>query len=297
MLRSLKLRNFQIHRSITFEFDQITTLVGSNGVGKSTALRGLRWILLNRGPKKVHSWGTDDTRAIAVFGDHKVVRGKGKGKGNYYEIDGKGKNKAIGTEVPGSVRDAINLGEENFQRQFDSHFWFALTPGQVSKELNKIVNLEMIDNSLANLAKETREAKAEVRVSKERLSQAQKNKRELAWVLEVDLDLQKVEALDAQVREKDADIQTLGDLLEKAAQHKAAAQTASKLGSYATEAVILEAQYASKAQQVKQLESLLESLESKRELICRLTESLGKTETILKKMMESNCPLCGHPMS
>ena len=61
---------------------------------------------------------------------------------NTYGVEGK-TYEAFGNDVPPAVSKLLGLAEVNFQGQHDAAFWFGLSPGQLAKELNKIVDLEL----------------------------------------------------------------------------------------------------------------------------------------------------------
>src|SRR5207253_965695 len=113
---------------------------------------------------------------------------------NKYVLDGK-LLKAFGdSKVPDEVAALLNVDDANFQRQLDLHFWFNETPGQLAKALNKIVNLELIDRSLAEVGKRLRTGKSELEVCRQRFKQAKTDRRELAWVDELAAGLESLES-------------------------------------------------------------------------------------------------------
>ena len=59
--------------------------------------------------------------------------------------------------------------------------------------MNEIVNLDLIDRVLSNVSSEQRRAKAALEMTQERLGIAQKQKDELAWVVEADAILSDLE--------------------------------------------------------------------------------------------------------
>ena len=45
MLTKLKITNFQRHEELSIEFDKVTTIIGSNGAGKSSTLKAIAGLL------------------------------------------------------------------------------------------------------------------------------------------------------------------------------------------------------------------------------------------------------------
>ena len=182
MLERIQLRNFQCHEDLRIVFDpQVTTIVGPSDVGKSAVLRALRWVAENRPSGDAFVRDGESTCSVSLWlNDRKVTRRKGKGT-NEILLD-KQVFKAFGADVPEPIADLLNTGDVNFQAQHDSPFWFSLTAGQVSRELNSVINLDMIDKTLSGVASSLRKARAVEDVCRDRLDETQKQIEELDWV-------------------------------------------------------------------------------------------------------------------
>ena len=207
MLKSFRVRNFQSHKDLTLKFSPtVTTIVGSNDKGKSAVMRALQLACLNKLPKSPDAYIRHDEPKLVLTlktNEHTIVRRKGKGV-NSYTIDGK-KLEAFGKgKVPEQIEDALNVGRENFQRQSDQHFWFSETPGQVSKHLNDMVNLGLIDKSLSYLASEVKKAKSDLEHKSDILSHSRSRLKELDWVPGMEVKLGKLEKIkrDAEKRSR-----------------------------------------------------------------------------------------------
>lgn len=179
MLKSLKLYNFQAHRKRLIQFDPaITTIRGPTDVGKSAVLRALRWLALNdTGGDEFVSWGADEAVAIVEMTnsyrggsfDAKIVRRKGCE--NVYKLNGQ-VFKAFGAgKVPDVIAEVLGLCEINFQKQHDKPFWLDDPAGEVSRQLNKVIDLSVIDTAMSNAAKMVRQARERVSVSEARLGE------------------------------------------------------------------------------------------------------------------------------
>jgi len=182
LLERIQLRNFQCHEDLRIVFDpQVTTIVGPSDVGKSAVLRALRWVAENRPSGDAFVRDGESTCSVSLWlNDRKVTRRKGKGT-NEILLD-KQVFKAFGADVPEPIADLLNTGDVNFQAQHDSPFWFSLTAGQVSRELNSVINLDMIDKTLSGVASSLRKARAVEDVCRDRLDETQKQIEELDWV-------------------------------------------------------------------------------------------------------------------
>lgn len=211
MLRKISARNFQCHAKLDIDLDRITTFVGVSDSGKSALLRMIGWVAFNQpvGDEMVRQ-GAPSAIGKLVFDDCTVIRTKGKGR-NSYTLDGK-IQKAFGAgKVPDLVAAAMRLDSINFQWQFDGHFWFADTAGKVSQELNRIVDLSVIDSSLAAANADLKKAKATREVCEERLEAARKEAASLAWVPDMVRDLDSITTVQKHIEES----REAGDLLEE----------------------------------------------------------------------------------
>lgn len=183
MIESIELRNFQTHRRKTIVFDpRVTIIIGASDEGKSSLLRAIRWACLNRfdGPADSFiNWESSFAKVTLAVDGRKIVRAKG-GK-NSYTLDGK-QFRAFGDKVPPEIADLLLLTEQNFQGQLDPHFWFSESAGQVSRELNQVVNLAAIDETLAAIATRARQARSELEVCRKRAREAKIARDKLTWV-------------------------------------------------------------------------------------------------------------------
>jgi exonuclease SbcC len=196
MLERLRLQNFQAHSDFKLKFDErVTTVVGTSDVGKSSIVRALRWVTQNKpsGDAFVRE-GEDRCKVSLKLDEQWVTRIKGKGV-NECNVAGQA-FKAFRADVPEPVNRLCNVGDVNFQQQHDSPFWFSLTAGQVSKELNAVVDLDVIDKTLANVMKELRRARSVVNVCEGRIREAEEKEEELSWVPEMVKDWKKLERLE-----------------------------------------------------------------------------------------------------
>ena len=196
-LDRLQIQNYQKHERFQVKLGPtVTTIVGPSDAGKSAVIRSLRWLATNR-PRGdgFLRHGSERATIKARFDGVTVVRSKGKG-GNTYKIN-KQEYKAVGSDVPEAVEQLVNMGSENWKGQHDSPFWFSLTAGEVAKELNRIVDLEVIDRVASELASRLRKARAEVELVGERLEGAESELGELVFVPDMAEDWGGVEGLDS----------------------------------------------------------------------------------------------------
>jgi hypothetical protein len=124
--------------------------------------------------------GGENTSVTLWLDDEDKLTRK-KGKENTYHVNGK-PLKAFGTDVPDEVRDTLKIDEVNFSGQHDSPFWFDLTPGEVARRLNDIVDLNVIDDVLKELGSRLNRNRSEQTIIKQRMIEAEKELEELDHV-------------------------------------------------------------------------------------------------------------------
>lgn len=262
MLELLKLSNFQKFRKYLLEFDPLaTTIVGDSDKGKSTLLRALGFVLLNRSIRGPLAHKNRDLTKVSVKIDGKrVTRTKGK-KTNKYGFDGQVYAAFGKGNVPDDIAAFLNVGPDNFQRQLDTHFWFGDTAGQVGKKLNEIVNLEVIDRSLSNLVRELNEAKSRVREFDDRVKVGREAKKDLKWVLTFDRELRALEGKEAAWQETALECSVLRKGVSAAAFHSRAAKNADTGFLEGQKCLLLGRKTARTAQEAKALREAVRDLE------------------------------------
>lgn len=209
MISSVSIRDFQKHKRLKVHLHPAVTIVcGPSGSGKSGFLRAVRWAALNdpAGEEFVRDGGK--RAKVKVRGDGKlVVRERGDGN-NAYEIDGK-KLTAFGTGLPDDVFAALRLSDLNFAAQLDSPYWVTASAGEVSRQLNEIVSLDLIDRTLSNLASFERTARERSKIALERLQAAEGEISRLTWADAADAVLGRLEGLSAELLDLDGAVRAL----------------------------------------------------------------------------------------
>jgi DNA repair exonuclease SbcCD ATPase subunit len=276
--------------------------VGESYQGKSNVIRAFKWAALNR-PAGTHfiRWGSKQCLVRIDVGKHKIVRMRAR-KDNVYSVDGHALH-AFGNNVPVSVSKILNLSNLNFQTQQEiPHgegplFWFALSPGQVSKRLNHIVNLDVIDRTLTNLQSESRKAHMSLEVCRERRDEAEKKAEVLSFVGRMDRDWQQVcKALDkGEILRNESD--HLEEILHEAVKQKAIVKaTRSHLGEADRELREIEAlrkEIIRLDKEHGELRILLDEISRLGQNLENELEAFAEDEKKYKALMKGRCPLCG----
>lgn len=193
MIERLQIENFQKHELYRVKFDpRITMFVGATDAGKSSILRALRWVCINRPDGEAHiRWGVKKCRVRVRIDGRDITRTRGPAT-NTYHLD-KDPFRAFGTGVPDEVAAVAQLTEHNFGGQHDPAFLFHETPTMVVKALNAVVDLDIIDDVLGNLNTQLHRAKTTHDVTTARRDAIAKDLEDTEWVENANAALEGVE--------------------------------------------------------------------------------------------------------
>lgn len=303
MLRAIQLTNWQCHLAKVIHFDPaVTVLVGANGIGKSAIIRALEWVCFNSWEGKADgfiTWGRDFSTVKLWTDKHVIERHKGSGE-NFYKLDGVtlSFDSVNRRSVPDTVSAAIRLSNDNFQGQLDSAFWFSLTPGEVVRSLNSIVNLEEIDASLARAGSKLREARTREKVAQERLEAAKTAKASLAWVAKAHRDMCTIEQVQARIDSVSARIDAAEACITKI--RKAERVRVHALALVARGQAVLDLQQRvllslRRASAVQNCLDRIEDLASRRDgLVQRITTKQAQLAELQERV--DVCPTCKRPL-
>jgi exonuclease SbcC len=156
MIDSLEIENFQSWRKVSLYFSKgLNVITGDSDKGKSAIVKAMEWSRTNRPlalPFKSHFAGENDiVRVAEQFDDGSfVVRYKGENDIGGYLTPDHGKDdplEALKFGVPEEVAGIINIDSYNVHGQDDKYFLLGETSGEVARQLNSIVGLDIIDES------------------------------------------------------------------------------------------------------------------------------------------------------
>lgn len=193
MLTKLILRNFQNHKALTIDIDPlVTTVVGGSDVGKSAVIRALRWLCFNRpaGDAFIRD-GSRGTIVELEANGKTIVRSKGPGV-NQYELDEQ-LFTAFGNDVPEDIASVLRIAQLNFQNQHDGPFWFCETPGEISRQMNSVVDLSVMDSAMTYIIAAVHKAGTASKIYSEQVATAKERLEGFAGVDDLDLALSSLE--------------------------------------------------------------------------------------------------------
>lgn len=194
-LQRLEVFNFQVHRYFDLRLGPgLTTIIGHTDAGKSALLRCLSWVSFNQpSGEEFRTWEATFVKGKLHFTDGSTIT-RVRGKSNAYLLNSQRFDCIDRGKVPEAIANLLQVGDVNFQRQIEGPFWFCESPAQVSRELNQIVDLGVIDEALTRAANEVRKAKAVEEVCRERLAQSREKKQSLKWAIKYDAALKRIES-------------------------------------------------------------------------------------------------------
>lgn len=296
MLTNLTIKSFQKHKDLVLDLAPVVAITGPTDVGKSSVIRSLRWICQNQpsGDSFIRRGSKETTVELEVDG-HIVSRTRGNGT-NTYSLDGK-VFKAFGSDVPPEVAQLLNVSDINFQSQHDAPFWFSLSAGEVSRQLNAIVDLGQIDAVLSYLNAAVREANSRKSLCQERLDKARETKRSLAPAKVVDTDLKTVEALHLKAAQTASTATLLHEKVQRATTARSVSQNALKaLTAVETDFGKLDKLYERWkviSSSVGRLAMLLSQAGTAKVQADKARKQATGLQTEFDNHMKGTCPLCG----
>lgn len=239
MLTKIRLENFQGHKDSEIEFiPGVNTIIGTSDHGKSSIIRGIRWVNENRpkGSNNVSHWivtqkGSLTAKSAATLETiegRKIERSRGPGTENKYLIDDE-ELKAFGSLVPEDVEEILSISELNFQKQEDSFFLLNASSGEIMRKINKFVDLEHIDAVLTAADSDMRRTRSSLKHEEATLEDTKAKLQPFEVIdhleelidkadmiaSEISFDKETVTGITnlvAKVKEKDAQIRALGNI-------------------------------------------------------------------------------------
>lgn len=295
MLEKLAILGFQRHEKLILTFDpHITSIVGPNDKGKSSILRALLWVCCNdpsRGDEFIN-WNSKEASVRLYVDGHKISRTKSSNK-NTYSLDGKVSN-SFRSDVPEEIANLLNIGPLNFQHQHDPFFLLSDTAGQISRQLNGIIDMEVIDTVLSNTSHLVRTAKGMKQQYESQLRETTQEKAELDWIVEMNEELLDLEALQEQITQNVLECRNLTALLSEATTLTKTLENARivDLETFSElEKTVLALQ--NNKTETDELETLISQMEDKERTCQAAKKELQILEKTLHKEMQGKCPICG----
>jgi len=214
MLDSIHLINFRSHKNTFIELHPgINIFTGPNDSGKTNVLRGIDLVVNNHpaGDDYISKWGGNLDVKLGIDGkqvgrfrdahwDEELKRFKA-GTKNYYTLtheDGEVEPpfKSFGRgKVPEIIANLLNISSTNIHFQLDGPFLLNKSPADVARHYNEIVNLDIIDRTISNIAGTLRKERAELKVEKAKIEEKTEKLEEYDWLPKAECELARLEKM------------------------------------------------------------------------------------------------------
>jgi len=300
MLKKVILKNIQSHKKTIINFSSgLNVIIGGTDTGKTALKRGIEWPVTNQpeGRKfkdEFLSLWADTASSKLIFDDCTIERVRGKNK-NYYKLNDR-TLQAFGRNVPEDVKKAINMTDINFQSHTEPFFLLSKTPPEIAKYLNRITDLEIIDDSISNIRKEKLATEREIKNIEEQIDEIKKKLKTHRWI-------DKAIGFIEQIKIKDNKIKTLLQKIEKGSklidqlislQKKRDQLKFDPVIKKETERLLKEQTKAeSKEKEISLIEDKIKGIKQKRERLKKVAEQIEEKITKFKAKMPPICLLCG----
>jgi DNA repair protein SbcC/Rad50 len=190
VISKIKLKNFRSHSETELELSpNVNIICGDNDLGKSSILRAINWLAFNKPTgNSFIKHGKKNCYVSVELDNFGITRNKNRKGDNSYTLykDGKEDNKflTVGQSVPEEIKNILKIEEINIQNQHDKTFLLSESSGYISRYLNNLVGLDIIDNSLKKANSEIRTINSEIKKEEERQAKLNKEKESVGPLLE-----------------------------------------------------------------------------------------------------------------
>ncbi len=174
----IKLKNFKSHQDTVIELsDGITAILGDPQDGKSNILKSLKFVTKHRPTKFdriINNTTKDNVLNVTLDVEHNkknvpISLTKTKNGSEVlteYQIGNNEPLSTVGVNVPETVSSMLNLSDIYMQEQTSEPFLIMSSHGEVSKIINKIVNLDQINRWIKNIKSNLSNLNSELKIVK-----------------------------------------------------------------------------------------------------------------------------------
>lgn len=199
MLEQIELVNFEKHKKLQIDFrNGINVIIGSSNVGKSSIIRGIRWVTENLSGDEFINHDSNNCSVKLLMDNHEIQKIR-KNSVSKYIVDGK-ELIGIGKSVPDEILEIINLNEMNIRIQFEKFFLLQDSSGEVARKLNKIVDLNIIDASIKTANRKVNESDRKLLNFQEQVNQAEKKITSYNWISKFEKEIELAEKLQSELQ-------------------------------------------------------------------------------------------------
>lgn len=310
MLDSISIQNFQSHKKSHLDLSSgVNVIIGPSDSGKTAILRALRWLIWNRpqGDAFRSDWGGVTKIHISLKQSDKesnTTITRLRDKINIYSLNSSlGLNnglefKAIKSEVPEEIQNALNVNEVNFQPQIGSHFLLASSSSEVAQHFNKIAHLDVIDFGLQNVGKWLRQVEQDKKSAEQHLLELRENLKQYDYLDKFEQEVQALEQLDERKEEIEKQILELNELTNLLDKIRTQEKQHDKLIRLEKPVDLILQLFKKKAAlhiTIKVLTDHLRQIKESDREYSQLHKTIKEWQKEFKDEFPDICPLCGRP--
>lgn len=197
-LEFIEVKNFQSHENTRVDLHPgMNVFIGESNVGKTAIMRAEELVRTNRpnNPAKVSRWARKRNKAgkIELTGRMEITIGKSDkqtitrfrdSKENGYCVNGQVlKGEVMRAKLPPSeVTQALNLTDVNIAKQHDPHFFLSWSAPDISKYLNDLCGMDILDRCQSLAVARKNEAKGQLDLANAEVAEQTKILESLQWV-------------------------------------------------------------------------------------------------------------------
>ena len=162
MITQIEIDNFRTHEHTVLDFHPgVNALIGRGQAGKTNVKRSLEWVKDNRpSGKRYVSWWAEDCKVVVTVrnpdGLYTITMEKHGNVSPTYTVMAEAWDEPrvfekMGTKVPDLVKAVLNLDAVNIQEQLDLPYLVAGNTGDISRAVNRVLQLEEAELWLSDL--------------------------------------------------------------------------------------------------------------------------------------------------
>lgn len=199
MITDIEIKNFQAHRETGISLsDGLNVITGSSDAGKSSILRAILWVFLNRPlGEEFKSWFAKEKETVEVgvqFDDGYIIKERIKSTNKYKTSEIEDGFEAVKSDLPPEITAVTRLSEVNIQTQHQPYFLLNDTAGEVARKLNELSGLSVIDNAYRRANSQITLTKQDILTSQDRQAELKSELESLEYLDEIELTISEIEA-------------------------------------------------------------------------------------------------------
>ena len=296
MIDSITLTNFQIHKDLFLDLDPgVNVIVGSSDSGKSSIIRAFRLVSENRPAGiKFITKNQKECQVIIKKGSDIITRIRSV-KDNVYKLNDQ-EYAGFNSDVPEEITKALNFGEINTQYQMDSAFLLSDSAGEISRYLNKVANLSVMDTSLKNLASTKRKISQDIRYAETEVEELEKQIKDFPDLGIIERLISNAEKLQKQIEEDKLKYNALAKIVKSYSEVEENSCDTTELANEAAlcdKGAFIYSEYQKLIKKQTELKSCMGNIEKRKYILKCQNVKLNELVEKYDKLMPEICPLCG----